>query len=113
MKASFFTLGEWAEKYPEITKLISLDGHDIANHSYSHLRMGAISDSKIKEEIDLCTKKLNQITGNKIELFRAPYGDYNGNVLRIAKNQGLYTIQWDVDSMDTKVKDDMAESFRC
>jgi peptidoglycan/xylan/chitin deacetylase (PgdA/CDA1 family) len=84
--------------------MISNNGHDIANHSYSHLRMGVLNNSKIREEINLCGKKLSEITGNKIELFRAPYGEYNNNVVGIARDLGYYTIQWDVEGIDIKVK---------
>jgi peptidoglycan/xylan/chitin deacetylase (PgdA/CDA1 family) len=49
-------------------------------------------------------KKLSEITGNKIELFRAPYGEYNNNVVGIARDLGYYTIQWDVEGIDIKVK---------
>lgn len=102
IKATFFIVGQWAEKYPTAVKAIANEGHDIANHSYSHLRMGAIDNNRIKQEIALCNSKLNTISGKKIELFRAPYGDYNNNVINITKNLGLYTIQWDVDSLDWK-----------
>lgn len=102
IKATFFLVGQWAEKYPEATKLIAQDGHDIANHSYSHLRMGAIDNKKIRSEISLCNEKLYELTGKKVDLFRAPYGDYNKNVVAIAKELGCYTIQWDVDSLDWK-----------
>jgi len=102
IKATFFIIGQWAEKNPEVVKMIANSGHDIANHSYSHLRMGSIDDSKIKDEISKCHSKLKDITGNRIDLFRAPYGDYNNNVVAIARSLGYYTIQWDVDSLDWK-----------
>ncbi len=95
-------VGQWAEKFPDTVKMISNEGHDIGNHSYSHLRMGAINRDRVRQEISLCSDKLKEITGNKIDLFRAPYGDYNNDILGIAKSLGYYTIQWDVDSLDWK-----------
>ncbi|MEN6314342.1 MAG: polysaccharide deacetylase family protein [Clostridiaceae bacterium] len=102
IKATFFVVGQWAEKYPEIIKMIAQDGHDIANHSYSHLRMGSIDRAKMSNEIKQCSDVLEQLTGTKCELFRAPYGDYNNALLLEARKQGCYTIQWDVDSLDWK-----------
>lgn len=102
VKATFFIVGQWAEKFPEVVRQIAQGGHDIANHSYSHLRMGAIDSGRVSSEISLCGEKLKKITGNKVELFRAPYGDYNNTVVREAKSLGYYTIQWDVDSLDWK-----------
>lgn len=102
VKATFFFVGLWAEKNPDVVRQIALDGHDIANHSYSHLRMGAIDNAKIKSEISQCNKILEDLSGRKVELFRAPYGDYNDKVVLIAKEMGCFTIQWDVDSLDWK-----------
>jgi len=102
VQATFFVVGQWAEKYPNIVELISKEGHDLGNHSYSHLRMGVLDESKIRDEIALCGKKLNSISSNNVELFRAPYGDYNNSVISIAKGLGYYTVQWDVDSLDWK-----------
>ena len=41
IKATFFMVGQWAEKNPEMVKEMAMEGHDLANHSYSHFRMGA------------------------------------------------------------------------
>lgn len=101
-KATFFIVGDWAKRFPDKVKMIYEHGHDVANHSDTHLRMGSIEDSRIKDEILNCTKKLEDITGAKTDLFRAPFGDYNNNVIKIARDLGYYTIQWDVDSLDWK-----------
>jgi polysaccharide deacetylase family sporulation protein PdaB len=100
VKATFFIVGQWAEKYPEEVKLIAEKGHDVANHSYSHLRMGALDREKIKSEILKCSEKLAALSGQKIELFRPPYGDYSNNVVGVARELGYYTIQWNIDSLD-------------
>ena len=99
IKATFFIVGQWAEKFPEKIKLIAQDGHDVANHSYSHLRMGALDRSRISSEIKLCGDSLMRLSGQKCDLFRAPYGDYNNSLLLEARQQGYFTIQWDVDSI--------------
>lgn len=102
VKAAFFMVGQWAEKYPDTVKRIADEGHDVANHGYSHLRMGILDRNKIKSEIEKCGSVLTEITGSKIDLFRPPYGDYNNDVINIARDLGYYTIQWDVDSLDWK-----------
>ncbi len=102
VKATFFIVGQWAEKYPDAVMQIAKAGHDIGNHSYSHLRMGALDAGKVKSEIELCGKKLSEITGKPVDLFRPPYGDYNNTVITTAEALGYYTIQWDVDSLDWK-----------
>ena len=53
VKATFFIVGQWAEKYPTTVKMIAEQGHDVANHGYSHLRMGALDTAKISRIIKL------------------------------------------------------------
>lgn len=102
VEASFFIVGQWAEKFPEKVKLIASEGHDIANHSYSHLRMGELDKAKISNEIQLCGEKLSELSTSNIKLFRPPYGDYSNNVISAAEKLGYFTIQWNVDSLDWK-----------
>ncbi|MDF2989335.1 MAG: putative xylanase/chitin deacetylase [Eubacterium sp.] len=102
VKASFFMVGQWAEKFPDAVKLIANDGHDVANHGYSHLRMSTVGKEKCKSEIELCNQKLEEISGQKIVLFRPPYGDYNNTVIETCNELGSYPIQWNVDSLDWK-----------
>lgn len=102
VKATFFLVGEWARRNPEEAKMIAEQGHDLANHSENHFKMSVLSKDKIKKEILDCTKTIEEITGVKTDLFRAPYGDYNDTVLSIARQNGYYTIQWSLDSLDWK-----------
>lgn len=102
VKATFFVVGQWAEKFPGKVKMIADGGHDVANHSYSHLRMGVLDNERVKSEILKCSEKLADLTGKKVDLFRAPFGDYSNNVVSTARQLGYYTIQWNVDSLDWK-----------
>lgn len=101
-KGTFFIVGIWAKKNPEMVKLIYDKGHEVANHGYSHEHMGKIPENKIKEEISLCTDILEEITGDKVNLFRPPYGEYSSTTIKVAKKMEYQTIQWDVDSLDWK-----------
>ena len=102
VKCTFFVVEFWAEKYPDKVKEIVNRGHDIGTHSKTHPNMSKLSTDKINEELISSCKKITEITGKEVELFRAPYGDYNDNVLNCATKLGLYTVQWDVDSLDWK-----------
>jgi len=97
VKASFFIVGQWALKYPDKVKMIAAEGHDVANHSYSHLRMGALDQARISNEIQLCGSTLSELSGSKTELFRPPYGDFSNNVVATARKLGYFTIQWNVE----------------
>ncbi|NLM28742.1 MAG: polysaccharide deacetylase family protein, partial [Clostridiaceae bacterium] len=102
VKATFFLVGSWIEKNEEETRMIAEHGHDVANHSKNHFKMGVLGKEKVRDEIIECGKLIEEITGKKTDLFRAPYGDYNDTVLTVARQEGYYTIQWSLDSLDWK-----------
>lgn len=102
VKTTFFLVGEWVEKFPDSVKEIAKRGHDVENHSNTHSYMTQISEDNMKEEIVNCNKKIEQLTGNCPTLFRAPYGDYNNAVVKAVKENNMYCVQWDVDSLDWK-----------
>ncbi len=88
VKATFFLVGQWAEKNPDAVKMMAADGHDVANHSYSHLKMGALDRSRISSEITKCNEVLKRLTGKSNDLFRPPYGDYNRGFIQFS---GMWT----------------------
>lgn len=99
---TFFMTGGWAESYPDDVKAIKEAGHDLGNHSENHKNMSQLSEEEKTEEIMSVHKKVKELTGTDMELFRPPYGDYDDRVILNAKENGYYTIQWDVDSLDWK-----------
>ena len=102
VKATFFVVGSWVDKYPESVKQLSDAGHEINNHSNSHPHMPQLSVTQMIDELNACNEKISAITGKKPILFRAPYGDYDNTMLKTVTDNGMYTIQWDVDSRDWK-----------
>ena len=102
VKITFFIVGEWAEKYPEAVKKIYEAGHEIGTHSNTHPHVEQLSAEKNLEEIKLGVEKLQKITGEQTRLYRTPYGEYNDTVINTARENGYYTIQWNVDTLDYK-----------
>lgn len=102
VKATFFMTGGWVEKYPDDVKAIFKSGHDLGNHSENHKHMSELSYNEIADEIDKVTKKVNDLTGVTMNLFRPPYGDYDNQLIYQLKDLNYYPIQWSVDSLDWK-----------
>lgn len=102
VRVTFFMTGGWVDKYPDDVKSIYKAGHDLGSHSESHKNMSQLSDEEKKQELLSVHKKVKELTGTDMNLFRAPYGDYDDAVILTAKDIGYYTIQWDVDSLDWK-----------
>ena len=101
-KATFFLVGIWVDKYPELVKAIAERGHEIGNHSDSHAHFTQIADSKIRQELDACSDKIEALTGVRPTLFRPPYGNYNSKVVTIVRDEGYEAVQWSIDSLDWK-----------
>ncbi|MCI7212495.1 MAG: polysaccharide deacetylase family protein [Ruminococcus bromii] len=102
VKTTFFLVGAWVDNYPESVKDIADKGHDIGNHSNTHPHMTQMSSSDMTKEVEECNKKIEEITGCRPTLFRAPYGDYNNDVVKSVNGCNMYCVQWDVDSLDWK-----------
>ena len=94
MKATFFCVGEHAEQYPEIVKMLKEDGHEVANHSHGHESGWSTSQQSYYRSFLECEKILG-----KTDHFRPPYG-------RITRNQAkaiaarTQIVLWDVESGD-------------
>lgn len=100
--ATFFLVGFWVEKYPEITKKIQEQGFDIGTHSNTHPDLTKQSSDKVELELKTSMDIITNITNTPVKLFRPPFGAYDNKVIDIAEGLGLTTIQWSVDSLDWK-----------
>lgn len=100
VKATWFMVEFWAEKYPEYVKKIDGAGHEIGTHSATHSYMSKQTADEIRLELKTSSQAITDVTGKEVELFRPPYGDYNDRLVKTASEEGYYCIQWDVDSLD-------------
>ena len=97
VNATFFVLGYVAEKFPDLIKKIDESGHEIASHGYAHLDCRKISQKKFVEDFEKAQKILTEITGKKIEGFRAPFFSIN------EKNLWIYKILNEKISYDSSI----------
>ena len=102
IKATFFLVGFWIEKYPEMVKEIYNNGFEIGIHSNSHPDMTKLNKIQIKEELEENIKLIKSLTGFTPKLFRPPYGYYNNALIEVCEDLGLSCIEWSVDSLDWK-----------
>ena len=92
VKATFFLEGSWAQKNPELAKMISEAGHEVGNHSYTHPDMKNLSTDKIRQEITKTNQVIEATTDIEPEWFAPPSGSYRDDVVKIAlrKNKNDY-----------------------
>ena len=102
VKATFFVVGEWVDKYPESVKALADAGHDVMNHSNTHAHFSQLSTDEIIADVTACNDKIEAVTGVRPTLIRPPYGEYDDHVITAIRSMGMEPIQWDVDSLDWK-----------
>ena len=102
VKATFFVVGSWVDKYPESVKALHDAGHEVMNHSNDHAHMSQLSKEEIIADVEACNDKIEAVTGVRPTLIRPPYGEYDNNVITAIRSIGMEPIQWDVDSLDWK-----------
>ena len=102
VKATFFVVGDWVDKYPESVKALSDAGHEIMSHSDTHAHFNTLSADEIIADLNASCDKIEAITGVRPTLFRPPYGEYDDHVITTVRSLGIEPIQWDVDSLDWK-----------
>ncbi|OUQ78478.1 polysaccharide deacetylase family protein [Flavonifractor sp. An100] len=102
VKATFFVVGEWVDKYPESVAALHQAGHEVMNHSNTHAHYPQLSAQEIISDLNACNDKIEAVTGVRPTLVRLPYGDYNDCSINAVRSIGMEPIQWDVDSLDWK-----------
>ncbi|MCD8510667.1 MAG: polysaccharide deacetylase family protein [Bacillus sp. (in: Bacteria)] len=98
--ATFFVMGARAEAYPSIISRIVEEGHIIGNHTYWHPSLVEEELTVLEREVQMTGDALEQLTGYRPSLFRAPYGFLNNERVELLDELGLTIIGWSVDSLD-------------
>lgn len=102
VRATFFVVGDWVEKYPESVKALHDAGHEVMGHSNHHDHFNSLTADQIVADVNACNDKIEAVTGVRPTLFRPPYGEYDDHVITAVRGMGIEPIQWDVDSLDWK-----------
>jgi len=101
IKCTFFVIGDLAARYPSIMKRIVAEGHEVANHTYTHRTLTASSDAKIREELQKSQDAIMRITGTRPRMYRPPGGATNQRINQMIHNEfGYSCIMWSVDPQD-------------
>lgn len=103
LKATFFVVGQCAADHPEILKRAVREGHEIANHSWSHPNLGKMSDEAVRRELQKTDDAIVAAIGKRPTLLRPPYGSITPRQKQwIHEEFGYRIIIWDVDPFDWK-----------
>lgn len=105
VRATFYVIGRNVQAYPEIARRIVAEGHEIANHTWSHPSLSKIGAAKVGQEIRRTTETIKEVTGVTPTTMRPPYGATNAAINRRMNEEfGLRVAMWSVDPQDWKYR---------
>ncbi|MBU5311331.1 polysaccharide deacetylase family protein [Tissierella carlieri] len=102
---TFFFTGLNVKKYPDYVQCIQSNGYSIGSHSMNHINMPTLSYDKQKSELIDSIELLEEVTNQKITLFRPPYGSLNKQIKDLIYNQQYKIVLWNNDPEDWKTRD--------
>ncbi len=103
IKATFFVIGENVAEHPEIVARAAREGHEIANHSWSHPNFSKMGDESVRRQLQQTDDAIKNATGKRPTLMRPPYGSITAREKRWIHDEfGYDIILWDVDPYDWK-----------
>lgn len=97
VKATFFLIGENADKNPEIVKRMAEEGHLIGNHTYHHVELTKVSENEARLELADTSAVIVRITGKEPEYMRPPFGAWQRKLEREIQ---MLPVLWTIDPLD-------------
>lgn len=99
--STFFITGAFADRYPAVVARIAAEGHELANHSYSHPDFRKLTDNQMRAEIRRAAAAIETASGAPpVLLWRPPFGGRDDRVLQVVDDEGYRPIYWTLDSGD-------------
>ncbi len=97
VKATFFLIGENADKNPEIVKRMAEEGHLIGNHTYHHVELTKVSENEARLELADTSAVIGRITGKEPEYMRPPFGAWQR---KLEQEIQMLPVLWTIDPLD-------------
>lgn len=96
-RATFFMLGENVHAHRDVVRRMAMEGHEVANHSWSHPDLTTLPAAEVRSQIRRTQQAIKDASGVAPTLTRPPYGATNEQVGRAV---GMPLIMWSVDTLD-------------
>ncbi|CAL9383876.1 polysaccharide deacetylase family protein [Streptomyces sp. enrichment culture] len=104
--ATFFLMGRrHIDRYPELVRRMADEGHELANHTWTHRNLTDLEPEEIREELTRTDDAIEELTGRRPTLMRPPQGRTDARVHGICRELGLAEILWSVTAKDYATTD--------
>ena len=104
VRATFFVVGKFVENWPKTLLRAVNNGHEVAGHTWHHIRLTDLSNKEIAETIKATSAAIEKVTGvPSSSFFRPPYGEVNRRVTNVCGELGYALINWTVDPQDWRL----------
>jgi len=103
VKATFFVIGRYVQRRPDILRALVKAGHVLGNHTFTHPHLVVSSALETLTQLEECQRAVQEVVGESPRLFRPPFGGRRPVTLRIARSLGLEPVLWNVTSWDWKM----------
>lgn len=94
VKATFFIIGEKVANHEDIIKRQIAEGHEIGNHTFTHINAVKKNYSEIQQEVTKTQEAIKSVTGKYPTLFRPPYRALNKELCKVIKENNMNIILW-------------------
>ena len=98
--ATFFVTGDWIRANEYLAVALIASGHELKNLSDDHSLLRKLDPPALYANISGCNDAIAALTGERPTMFRAPYGEYNGQIVHLVNAMGMQAVQWSIDSGD-------------
>jgi peptidoglycan/xylan/chitin deacetylase (PgdA/CDA1 family) len=96
-RATFNLMGWSATRYPELVRAVVAAGHELGNHTWTHLDLAGQPARQTRRQLDLGCQAIQAVAGVRPRWFRPPRGELTGAAVRAAAELGQDLLLWSVD----------------
>jgi len=112
VRATFFLVGDFVRRRPEIARAVHQAGHLLGNHTMTHPSLLWESPARVRQELASCSAAIEDATGEAVQWFRPPFGARRPVVLRAAGELDLKPVMWNITAHDWDATDPVALAAR-
>ena len=112
VRATFFLMGGYVRRRPEIARAVRQAGHLVGNHTMTHPSLLWERPARVREELEGCSAVIEDAIGEAVKWFRPPFGSRRPDVLRTVAELGLTPVMWNITAHDWDATDPQALAAR-